>query len=395
MADPDSNGDENAAIQPPIDAEGWCTTRTTEDTEYTFVWTIENFKNVLANTKFGDENKLESTEFTVLVDDSPQKWKLIMYPNGNRAEESGKIGLFLSNCNKKNVVCAFMLAVLDRNNELKKAQKNKREFRSGQSSWGFRFMTHATMKGPEHVQLMPQNKLTIVCKLTIGGSQKINLAGYKRSNNSGKIPKLKENPMRDFEFAFQNKNLSDVKIVCGDRIFDCHRIILSSRSLVFRAMFLHGMAEAQTKRVEIKELQPEVVNTMLKFIYTGKMKIDSTDFPPTKPEELLAAADMYDLENLKLICEEILCKSLEISNCIKMLVLADMHNARNLYEQAMKLVIGNINDLIHSTAWREKLMKNPSLMTEVMEYMANGSEPPKKRARVSSEEAGQLWGELS
>ena len=77
-----------------------------------------------------------------------------------------------------------------------------------------------------------------------------------------------------------------------------------------------------------------------------------------------------------------------------MLVLADMHNAENLKERTMKLVIGNINDLIHSTAWREKLMKNPSLMTEVMGYMANGSEPPKKKARVSSEEAGELWGEL-
>ena len=41
--------------------------------------------------------------------------------------------------------------------------------------------------------------------------------------------------------------------------------------------------------------------------------------------ELLAAADKYQLEQLKNICEEKLCNSLEIGNSVSHLVLGDMY----------------------------------------------------------------------
>ena len=59
-------------------------------------------------------------------------------------------------------------------------------------------------------------------------------------------------------------------------------------------MFEHGMTETQTRRIEIKELKPEVLEAMLKYIYTGKMKL-----PTMKSEDMLAAAQMNDLGLLK------------------------------------------------------------------------------------------------
>ena len=59
-------------------------------------------------------------------------------------------------------------------------------------------------------------------------------------------------------------------------------------------MFQHGMTEAQTRRIEIKELEPEVLKAIFGYIYTGNMKVSTIN-----PEDMLGAAQMYDLGLLK------------------------------------------------------------------------------------------------
>ena len=41
------------------------------------------------------------------------------------------------------------------------------------------------------------------------------------------------------------------------------------RSPVFRAMFQHDTAEAQKKEVEMTDVEPDVAERMLDYIYTG------------------------------------------------------------------------------------------------------------------------------
>ena len=71
---------------------------------------------------------------------------------------------------------------------------------------------------------------------------------------------------------------------------------------------------------------------MLKYIYGGK--IENLEEKATK---LLAAADQYDLKLLKKKCEELLCKSLNISNCLDYLILADMHSTDILKPLVIRL----------------------------------------------------------
>jgi len=174
----------------------------------------------------------------------------------------------------------------------------------------------------------------------------------------------------NLEVALNDKDFSDVKIFCGDKAFDCHRILLSSRSSVFRAMFQHGMTEAQTRRIEIKGLEPEVLQAMLKYIYTGNM-----EFSTMKSEDMLAAAQMYDLGLLKDFYEDKLRRSLDISNCVDMdmLVLGDLHEAAILKRDAMRLIVINIDSLIKSPDWKDKLIRHPVLIFEVLKNVGEGS----------------------
>ena len=122
---------------------------------------------------------------------------------------------------------------------------------------------------------------------------------------------------------FLDKNTSDVEIICGERTFDCHQMILSVRSPVFRAMFQNDMAEKRTNRVEIQDLSEEVVAQMLRFIYTGSSNLDVNN--PDINYELLEAAEKYQLELLKKICANKLKSTLTVENCIQNLIFAETH----------------------------------------------------------------------
>jgi speckle-type POZ protein len=79
-------------------------------------------------------------------------------------------------------------------------------------------------------------------------------------------------------------------------ILKVHKAMLACRSPVFAAMFEHGMAEARSDRVNIEDIDPEVLREMLRFMYTG-----SAPSLDRMADELLAAADKYQLERLKVL----------------------------------------------------------------------------------------------
>ena len=176
----------------------------------------------------------------------------------------------------------------------------------------------------------------------------------------------------DFWQLFLDKDNSDVEIVCEDKTFNCHQLILSARSPVFRAMFKTDMVEKRSQKVEIKELSSEVVAQMLNFIYTGStnLKIENT---PELLFELLSAADQYQLELLKKVSEKKLTSTLTNDNCVKMLVLAEIYHADNLEKVAMEWVIQNMHGLIikNSEDWSNMIKNHPDLAIKVMKQWAN------------------------
>ena len=122
------------------------------------------------------------------------------------------------------------------------------------------------------------------------------------------------------------------------------------------------------------------VEDMLKYIYGGK--IENLEDKATK---LLAAADQYDLKLLKKKCEELLCKSLNISNCLDYLILADMHstdilkplvirlvrplvllnNTSNNATLKLRFVVENSREVVTQENWKEKLMTFTDVFAEV------------------------------
>ena len=134
------------------------------------------------------------------------------------------------------------------------------------------------------------------------------------------------------------------------------------------------MVEKATGKINIDGIESNTVEDMLKYIYGGK--VENLEDKATK---LLAAADQYDLKLLKKKCEELLCKSLNISNCLDYLILADMHSTDILKPLVIRLVwyllfystlqlrfvVENSREVVTQENWKEKLMTFTDVFAEV------------------------------
>lgn len=69
---------------------------------------------------------------------------------------------------------------------------------------------------------------------------------------------------------------------------------MAARSPVFAACFEHKMSEAQSDRVVVDDVEPDVMKELLRFMYT-----DTAPNLERMADTLLAAADKYQLDRLK------------------------------------------------------------------------------------------------
>ncbi|GMS89137.1 hypothetical protein PENTCL1PPCAC_11312, partial [Pristionchus entomophagus] len=180
----------------------------------------------------------------------------------------------------------------------------------------------------------------------------------------------------------------ETEMICmGDhRTFYVHKAILASRSKVFRAMFEHKMSESSRNEVLIDDVEPEVMREMLLYMYTGSSpNLDSM------AQVLIAAAEKYDLERLKVQCEQSLCHALTSENACCTLVLADLYSAEQLRLHAINFINMHATEVMASEGWNELIKQHPHLLAEVFKALATQQtpplvvcSPPKKRLKHST-----------
>jgi len=168
-------------------------------------------------------------------------------------------------------------------------------------------------------------------------------------------------PFQEVEAYVNIKEFSDVVVKCCETNFDCHKVFLASRSPVFSAMFNANMKEKIENEVQIDDIKPDVLAEMLHFIYTWKCKSLDVDLA----EDLLIAADKYQIDSLKKLCEERLICSINTENYFSLLVLGHTYSSR-IKKSVYDYVVGNKNNI----KFDESLMEYPSLMMELLREFA-------------------------
>ncbi|KAF7111028.1 hypothetical protein CFC21_111078 [Triticum aestivum] len=186
------------------------------------------------------------------------------------------------------------------------------------------------------------------------------------------VPVPSSNLHRHLAELLRSKTGADVTfLVCG-KSFAAHKLILAARSPVFMAEFFGDMKENCARRVEIKDMQAAVFKSLLHFIYTDTVP----EFDEKGKEvmvlaqHLLAAADRYDLDRLKLVCESKLSGGISVDTAATSLALAEQHNCPQLKAKCVQFIVRNreVLDAVLATEGYKYLAAScPSVLSDLLE----------------------------
>jgi len=129
-------------------------------------------------------------------------------------------------------------------------------------------------------------------------------------------------------------------------------------------MLLHNMEESTLQKVEPKNFDFDTMYLVLKYMYKGEIEKALLD---KHADSIFKAADYYEINDLKKICEKILIRQVTIKNMVDMLVMADMYKAPDLKTATMKLIVHNSKELMKQRDWKQKFGSSSHLVFEILE----------------------------
>lgn len=135
--------------------------------------------------------------------------------------------------------------------------------------------------------------------------------------------------------------LCDVTLICGWKRLNAHRVVLSSCSPYFLSMFTSQMSECYMKEINIENMDPSTLESLLDFCYSGVISIDDSNV-----QDILPAACLLQLYEVQMACCEHLKKQLDPSNCLGIRAFADTHACKELHSSADEFALKNFSSVI-------------------------------------------------
>lgn len=154
-------------------------------------------------------------------------------------------------------------------------------------------------------------------------------------------------------------SLCDVIIDAEGSSFPVHKVVLSSCSPYFRAMFCGDMEESKMSRVAIKKISSEAMKIVLDYCYTGEIDITEDNV-----QDLLPAASLLQLEFVRDSCCEFLKHQLCSTNCLGVLSFAHTHDCHELKDAAHNYAKHHYLDILES---EEFLDQNVEDLVELLQ----------------------------
>lgn len=312
-------------------------------------------------------------------------WAIYFYPDGKSVEDNAAyVSLFIALASEGSDVRAlFELTLLDQSGkERHKVHSHfDRTLETGPytlkyrgSMWGYkRFFKRTALEASDYLK---DDCLSVHCSV-----------GVVRSHTEGpKIYSITVPPSnigQHFGKLLESGKGTDVNFEVDDEVFSAHKLVLAARSPVFRAQLFGPMKDQDTKCIKVQDVEGPAFKALLHFIYWDSLPdmqeltgLNSKWASTIMAQHLLAAADRYGLNRLRLLCEANLCDSIMINTVATTLALAEQHHCFQLKAVCLKFVAmpENLRAVMQTDGFEYLKESCPSVLTELLEYVARVSE---------------------
>ncbi|XP_048545978.1 BTB/POZ and MATH domain-containing protein 2-like [Triticum urartu] len=320
-------------------------------------------------------------------------WQIELFPNGDNPSCADFVSLYVCRLDDylNNAVDAkFSLSFVDQ------AEKQKPVYILGTETCSFphggsrghrKFMRKDALERSEN---MRRDGFTVRCDIMIC---------CEEDDASGTGPP--RYICQHFSTLLESKVGADVTFEVSGETFAAHRCVLAARSTVFMAQLFGPMKEGTTSSViRIEDMEAKVFRALLRFIYTDSfpemekecVREEAQDVEQGQEEDemhlqwlqgLFTAADRYDLQHLKFICEKRLSEDIGVSSVASTLVLAEQHDCSGLKMACFKFIQAQssscLKRVMSTNGWGHLMMTYPSILNEVIAKLAS-----KKRKKHST-----------
>jgi speckle-type POZ protein len=164
---------------------------------------------------------------------------------------------------------------------------------------------------------------------------------------------------------------ADVTFEVDTRTFAAHRCVLMARSPVFHAELssLTTTNNGAAVAVQIEDMEAQDFEAFLHYMYTDSL-------PETKGSEaaammlpdLVAAANRYKMERLRLVCEDKLSEFVNVTTVAVILAFAVEHHCLGLKEVCLKFLEdpANLREVIKTDGLEHLSKSCPSVLKDMM-----------------------------
>jgi len=359
-----------------------------------YQWTIPNYLDWATTAKEKEESPI--FQLSRGASKAPCLLSIRIYPKGdtkNNTDALQYLTVYLVNKSDFEAIIDYKLYIeLKNGNRQDLVAGKQRTFAPGSSgigvgeAWGNRKAVKLSVLEDSRQDYLPNGSLIVGCVVTITVPSVFVSTGLEnnlRQQNTFTQGMIEQFDASNPESGNNYKWLSDFEIQCGqddgkgsfvaEKTFNCHKIILSLRSPVFKDMFSSLAKETipnnsiPCNKVAIRDVSADTMEKMLQFIYTDNIKISVND---TKIDELLYAADKYQLGRLRSICERTLAGKLDDANAAEIAIASHMYGSKAFKKEVVKYIAENWAKLKEKKE-AEKIMDHPDLVDEMLSYLTS------------------------
>ncbi|XP_055845251.1 kelch-like protein 4 isoform X2 [Episyrphus balteatus] len=131
---------------------------------------------------------------------------------------------------------------------------------------------------------------------------------------------------------YESGEFCDIVLIAGvdDFRLPAHRMILSASSGYFRTMFRSNLSDAKAPEITLEQWDGETLKSIVDFMYTPTIEIMNENV-----ENVLRAADFFQVNSLVTSCCTFMMQQLDTCNCLRVVFFAEQHNYSELLEKAL------------------------------------------------------------
>lgn len=305
-------------------------------------------------------------------------WRIRYYPNGDKLENKEYISLYLNlhdrsvEAEKAQLMFRFVGDVAEQPLILGRLHTFEKQ------GWGYaKFIKRKDLEESKH---LVDDSFSIRCDVAVRFNDVRVEKAPEAAAAAAMISVQPSDLHQHLGSLLLTQKGADVVFDVAGETFAAHRCVLAARSPVFTAELFGAMKEGHTGGVvRIEDMEPLVFKALLYFLYTDLLETETMkqgedgDDEDVLCQHLLVAADKYNLERLKLLCEKKLCECIHVGTIATILALAEQHRCHALKKVCFHFLSSPANlRAVAATDGFEHLSRScPSVMEELVVMLSN------------------------